>query len=106
MIDKDAKQYKVMQEEEKNATTNAGLIIYPNPIRNGEVNLHFKNEQTGVYDVVIQNQQGQVVKTITLQVQSKNMQHSLQLGAVVSGSYQAIITNKNGYKKTISFVVF
>lgn len=90
---------------EKLAIEKTGISIYPNPVVNGTVNLHIGNQKTGAYQLQITNQLGQPIKTETIQLQNKSMQYSINIGSANKGTYQAIIIDEDGNKKTIGFVV-
>jgi hypothetical protein len=90
---------------EKIESTDAKIGIYPNVITNGIVSLHLKNQQQGIYQLQVSNQLGQVIKTETLQVNTSNVLHSINIANAKAGSYQVFIIDKEGNKTTIGFVV-
>jgi hypothetical protein len=83
----------------------ATMSIYPNPVVNGNVNLHVDNQQKGNYTVQISNAAGQQVKVENVQVASNNTLRTIQIGNAATGTYQATIVDETGKKTTISFLV-
>jgi hypothetical protein len=67
--------------------------------------LRLDNKKAGKYVVQITNQLGQLIKNEMLQAQNKNGMYRLNIGNASKGSYQAIITDEDGNKQTIGFVV-
>jgi hypothetical protein len=84
---------------------NVSTSVQPNPIMNGMVNLRLDNKKTGKCVVQVTNQLGQLIKTETLQVQSKNSLYSINIGNASKGSYQVTIIDEDGNKNTIGFAV-
>ncbi|MEO5892864.1 MAG: T9SS type A sorting domain-containing protein [Ferruginibacter sp.] len=65
---------------------NAGSItIYPNPIKGNMVNLQFTNQSTGIYQVRLINNNGQVVYTGRLPVNSNNISQTIFTRKKLSG---------------------
>jgi phage baseplate assembly protein gpV len=81
------------------------ISIYPNPIIDGNVNLHFNNQPKGNYSVQITNAKGQIIQTEIIQVQNNNTLRLIKVGTIARGNYQATLMNEAGNKTTISFVI-
>ncbi len=79
------------------------ISIYPNPVIDGNVNLHFNNQPKGNYSVQITNAKGQLIQTETIQVQNSNTFRLIKVGTIARGNYQATLMNEAGNKTTISF---
>jgi hypothetical protein len=90
---------------DKLASTKTAISISPNIVVNGEVNLRLENQPAGTYQLQIINQQGQVLKTASINMQTNNLLQTIDIGNAPAGSYQILITDKAGNKKTIGFLV-
>ena len=73
------------------------ITIYPNPVINEVVNLHFTNQHTGNYAVKLINNLGQIVgkKDIKLDVISRTESFRFQ-NNIVPGTYQVAIKKPDG----------
>ena len=85
--------------------TEATISIYPNPVVDGNVNLHLDNQIKGNYTVQITNTSGQQIKAAIVQVENNNTLRIIKMGTAAAGNYQATITDESGNKTTISFLV-
>jgi hypothetical protein len=85
---------------------NPTMSIYPNPVVDGNVNLHLDNQQKGSYHVQITNTAGQVIKTEKIQVENNYMRHSLNIRLVIADTYNITITSQEGKKTTLTVIVF
>jgi hypothetical protein len=92
-------------EDEKTIPTKTGIAVYPNIVTNGEVNLRLENQPIGIYQLQVINQQGQVLKTASINLQTNNLLQTINIGNAAAGSYQILITDKAANKKAIGFVV-
>ena len=81
------------------------ISVYPNPVTDGIVNLHFENQLKGNYNVSITNKIGQLIHSEKVAVQNSNTVQMISIGGIASGSYQATVTDESGTGTTISFVV-
>jgi hypothetical protein len=81
------------------------ISIYPNPVVNGNVNLHFNNQPKGNYSIQITNAKGQQIKAVNILVESNNSIRIVKIGMLATGAYQATVTNETGTKTTIPFVL-
>jgi Secretion system C-terminal sorting domain len=85
--------------------TEPSMSIYPNPIQNGNINLHLDNQAKGNYSVQITNAAGQIVQAENVQVENNSALRIIKLGTAATGNYQATIVDESGNKTTIAFVV-
>jgi hypothetical protein len=83
----------------------ASISIYPNPVVNGNINLHLDNQAKGMYSVQVSNKAGQVLKTETVQVQTNTVLSNIKLSNPATGSYQVLVVDEAGNKTTIPFVI-
>jgi Secretion system C-terminal sorting domain len=81
------------------------ISIYPNPVINGNVNLHFNSQPNGKYTVQITNAKGQIIQTETVQVQNNNTLHIIKIGTIAKGNYQTTLSDGAGNKTTLGFIV-
>jgi hypothetical protein len=88
---------------EMNINATPSMSIYPNPIENNTINLHLDNQPKGIYNVVIVNAMGQVLRTERIDVQN-NVQRNIYVNNIAKGNYQAIVIDANGTKTNIAFV--
>jgi Secretion system C-terminal sorting domain len=86
-------------------TTAPSMCIYPNPVVDGNVNLHLTNQAKGDYSVQITNATGQVIHTENVQVENNSTVHTIKIGTVAIGSYQATVTDEKVTKTTIPFII-
>jgi hypothetical protein len=83
----------------------ASISIYPNPVVNGNINLHLDNQAKGMYSVQVSNKAGQVLKMETVQVQSSNVLSNIKIANPATGSYQVMVIDEAGNKTTIPFII-
>ena len=80
------------------------IKVYPNPVTGKRMNLEFKNQPAGNYQLQLINPLGQVLQNSSVRIQSNNQKQVIQLGAsILPGQYQLSITAPDGSKtlKTI-----
>jgi hypothetical protein len=87
------------------AQATGAISIYPNPIVNGNVNLHLDNQAKGTYQVQVSNQLGQIIKTATVQVQNNSLVKTIPIGSQAVGTYQTLIVGEDGKKTIVPFMV-
>ncbi len=86
--------------------TDPAVNIYPNPVNDKMLNIHFTNMATGSYVLRILNKAGQLFKTQTIRVNSSDEQKNIKLAAdTPAGSYQLRLQDANGKAKTLTFIV-
>lgn len=74
--------------------------IYPNPVVSGSsVKIELKKQELGVYNVELVNQGGQIVYSRFLNFKSKRDAPSVDIPAIIAGSYILQLTNKKTGKK-------
>ena len=81
------------------------ISVYPNPVIAGKINLYFKYQPAGTYNIQVSNKAGQILKIETIKVQNNNEMHIINLGSAVEGACQIKITNNTGAKTTLSIMV-
>ena len=74
-------------------------------IRIREINLYFKYQPAGSYNIQVSNKAGQTLKIETIKIQNNNEMRIINLGSAVEGAYQIKITNNTGAKTTLSIMV-
>ena len=83
----------------------SSIMIYPNPVVNGDVSLSLNNLQDGVYQITVYATNGQLMQTETVPVNSAAAQYHIKLKkSVVSGIYQMVIKG-NGINNQQQFIV-
>ncbi len=81
------------------------IKIYPNPIRDGVINLHLVNQPAGTYYIRLLNPLGQtiVAKQVT-RAQGSTIEHIQWNYNLAHGTYQLQVTKPNGELKVISVI--
>jgi Secretion system C-terminal sorting domain len=92
-----------MQEVAENAIPK--MSIYPNPVVDGNVNLHLDNQAKGNYAVQITNAEGKTINVENVQVQNNNTLRIIKLGTKATGTYQLTIKDAASKTKTIPFII-
>ena len=101
-----ADQYSsIVKIDAKENELPSAVSIYPNPVTEGKVQVHFVNEPRGKYFLSVINIAGQTVFTEVLQLESNNLQKTIDLGHVATGNYQLIVKDEAGLAKKISFLI-
>jgi hypothetical protein len=80
------------------------MNIYPNPVQNGNINLHLDNQAKGMYTINVLNMAGQTVHTAQVTITSNKVQKNIQINNLAAGTYQVAITNAEGEKTTLSML--
>jgi hypothetical protein len=87
---------------EKNASS---ISVFPNPVKGNTINLLFVNRETGIYQIRLSNNSGQVVYSGKLQVSNSYTSQPLNTNKkIASGIYQLEIKGPNNvseFKKVI-----
>ena len=81
------------------------ITLFPNPVKEGKVNVSFASVPAGRYELSVNNMDGQIIYSETLQLQTNNLKKTISLGNVAAGNYQLIIKDEKGDSKKISFIV-
>jgi hypothetical protein len=89
-VDRDgAKKYSVILKVINGKISNNSITIYPNPIQGNIINLQFNNQSTGIYQLRLINNNGQVMYSGHLQISSSNMSQTIVTGKQLPyGIYQ------------------
>ena len=89
------------------SVVNSGMLedgavtIYPNPVKDGIMNIHFSNQATGTYKLQLTNKMGQVVYATTTDITSVNQVKVITLDKKITmGTYQLSIISVSGNKIT------
>jgi len=78
----------------------AGILVYPNPVRSGtNLNLRFKKQVEGYYTFQLLNQSGQLTYQNELWIDAEAMILNVNVPAVAAGSYFLVLTNRKTGKK-------
>ena len=78
----------------------ANIMVYPNPVINGVVNLHFTNQPKGNYKILVTNVLGKKVYQKTTNITSSAEAVSYPMGkGLSSGTYQLTIITPEGVQK-------
>ncbi len=73
----------------KHVQSAASITVYPNPIKGNTINLQITNQPTGIYQVKLINNAGQIVYNNKIVINSSSMSQSLHVGNnVLKGIYQ------------------
>jgi hypothetical protein len=71
---------------------NRSVSVYPNPVAGKEMHLQLSGMEAGAYNLELNNQQGQLVFSSTLQVKNKTENKMIRLPiSLASGYYQLLI---------------
>lgn len=81
------------------------ISIFPNPINDGMVNIHFTNKKIGKYNVKIVNNIGQTIKSENLQLQNATSTSILKVNNSAKGNFQLILTDIENNKTIIPFIL-
>ena len=96
-----SKVVKINKAIEKTA---ANLTVFPNPVRNGIINIVFAEQPLGYYKLQIINSQAQVIYDETVNVQIDSMKKQIVVVGLTTGIYRLSITDVNG-KKTVKTII-
>ncbi len=87
---------KVVRVLVGNNISNAKITIYPNPIKDGVINLQFENQAAGVYQLRLLNTVGQVILNKTISHAGGSSSELLTLGSTITkGIYHLEIYKGN-----------
>lgn len=81
------------------------LLVYPNPVKNGLVQLQLSNIEAGKYRINIVNAAGLVLKSQPIIYNAGNTAYSLQMPTVNKGIYYVTLTNSNNKNVVIKTVL-
>ena len=88
------------------ADINTGITIYPNPIKEGKINIQMGNQPTGNYQLSITNNNGQVIYTGMVQNNSTKSTFLINLNTkAAKGIYNLQITTPQNKISTQKLIV-
>ncbi len=101
-----ASQYsEIIKIDAKEKEVPTAITLFPNPVLEGKVHVSFASVSEGKYQLSVNNMDGQIIYSETLQLQTNNLKKTISLGIVAAGNYQLIIKDEKGDSKKISFIV-
>ncbi len=101
-----AEQYsEIAKIDAKEKEVPTAITLFPNPVIEGKVHVNFANVLAGKYQLSVNNMDGQIIYSETLQLQTNNLKKTISLGNVAAGNYQLIIKDEKADSKKISFIV-
>ena len=86
------------------SSANQNIVIYPNPIKNGNVNLQMVYAVAGKVQITIMDATGRIVKTQSVTVTAGNNTASINVSSLSTGIYNVKIV-KNGVTTVQKIVV-
>ncbi len=102
----DKADQKISTLKESTAKSFSGISIYPNPVVNKKIQLHFNHQQAGNYSISVNNKLGQLVYSGNIQLSKNELIRSIQLGEnIVTGNYHIHIQHEDGTKKTLQVLI-
>jgi hypothetical protein len=84
--------------------TTASILVAPNPILNGVINLEFRHEPLGKYVINITNLAGQSVLSRNLNHRVRDHSETIEAPSITPGVYQLSITRPDGNIDVIKIV--
>lgn len=88
-----------------NGTTKS-ISVYPNPVTGGIVNISFKNEPAGNYQVMLYTMKGQPLFTKTMSHAGGNAAQSLLIGkGIANGSYKLAVIHPDNTRTEQTIIV-
>ncbi len=89
-----------------NNSDNAAITIYPNPIKDGVINLQFENQEAGVYQLRLLNTVGQVMMNKTISHPGGSSSELLQLNNTITKGIYTLEITKGGVRVMSEKVVY
>lgn len=72
------------------------ITIYPNPVKDKTINIHYSDLQTGKYNVQLINQTGQIIYNSQIIINEKEGLKAIKPGKKIpSGVYQIMLIYRN-----------
>ena len=82
------------------------ISVYPNPVSNGIINLHFANEPEGIYTIRLLNKTGQVMISKEINHVRGSNAELIELDKYIGdGIYQMEISKPDGIQTSINVAV-
>lgn len=85
--------------------TDASLRVYPNPVQDGSVKLHFAHAQAGRYTVTLHNVGGQKVVETNVQHSGNAAAYNVLTRNLQPGVYWLKVEGPSGFRKRVSLVI-
>ncbi len=87
------------------ATISSEITVYPNPVKNGIINLHFTNQPAGNYNIRLLNKSGQVIINREIHHVEGTGTENIQLEKhAPHGIYQLEVTKPEGTQININVI--
>ncbi|MEO8770666.1 MAG: hypothetical protein ABI402_11290 [Ferruginibacter sp.] len=84
----------------------ASILVYPNPVDNKTINIHFVNQLAGTYKLQLINKLGQVVYNGSIEIDDANITRSIVMEkSIAAGNYQLIIIAVDGKKSVQQIII-
>ncbi|MEO6669820.1 MAG: hypothetical protein ABIN36_10115 [Ferruginibacter sp.] len=84
----------------------ASIFVFPNPVENKTLIIHFVNQATGNYKLQLTNQLGQVIYKSNIQVEDANITRSIILDeSIAAGNYQLSIVGADAKRSVIQIII-
>ena len=81
------------------------LTVFPNPVINGNINIHFGRQPSGLYTLQVLNSKSQLLYTEKINVQVDNMKKNIAIPGLSTGIYRLIFENDKGKITTKTLLV-
>jgi hypothetical protein len=82
------------------------ITIYPNPVSGKKLQLHFRTQPAGRYEVQVLNQLGQVLQNSSVMLTSNQKRITIPLGSSINpGQYQINMVGPNGTTTQLNILV-
>ncbi len=88
-----------------NTAPKISVVIAPNVVTDGQVNVIFTNQVKGKYSLVITNDLGQIVQQVKVFINSDLLKYNIKLGDIATGNYKLTVINTIGEKTTLAYLV-
>ena len=84
----------------------ASVLVYPNPVENKTINIHFVNQVAGTYILQLTNKLGQEVYSGSIEIDDANITRSIILDkSIAVGNYQLCIVDANAKKSVQQIII-
>ncbi|MEO7444210.1 MAG: hypothetical protein ABIT96_04800 [Ferruginibacter sp.] len=80
--------------------------VYPNPVSDKKMNVQFTNQEKGVYNLQVTNEQGQIILSTAVQVNADVSTNTVMLpSTITTGHYNLLIIKPDGTKSNQKLIV-
>ena len=83
----------------------SNIVVFPNPVTAGTINIGFENKPAGLYRLSIVSSTGQIIYNEKVSVQSSFFNKTISIPALHSGIYRVITEDPKGQRKVFNLVV-